>query len=223
MPYEVEKPDEQWRAELTAGVPRPARGRHRALHRRVHGAKTKGVYSCRACGADLAPPALKFRSPTAAGRPSTTRRTPTPSNSWRTARTAWSAPRSAAPAAAPTWGTSSRARATRPRRTSGTASTRCRCGWCRTRSEAARAGRPNLGTAAGRPGARARERGCGCGGLRRSARTHESGGGCRRCGGNDGGGECIRRRGPTMKTAEAVAGAGRRSRVRCPVLACASG
>ncbi|GAA4895918.1 peptide-methionine (R)-S-oxide reductase MsrB [Streptomyces coeruleoprunus] len=64
MPYEVEKPDEQWRAELTPEeyhVLREA-GTERAFTGEYTDTKTKGVYSCRACGAELFTSTTKFES-----------------------------------------------------------------------------------------------------------------------------------------------------------------
>lgn len=64
MPYEVEKSDEQWREELTrqeyevlrgAGTERPFVGEYTDT-------KTTGVYSCRACGAELFRSDTKFES-----------------------------------------------------------------------------------------------------------------------------------------------------------------
>ncbi|MFG3497184.1 peptide-methionine (R)-S-oxide reductase MsrB [Streptomyces sp. NPDC047928] len=64
MAYDVEKPDEQWRAELTpeeyhvlreAGTERPFTGEYTDT-------ETKGVYSCRACGAELFTSTTKFAS-----------------------------------------------------------------------------------------------------------------------------------------------------------------
>ena len=55
MSYDVEKPDEQWRAELTPAeyaVLRQA-GTEPAFTGEYTDTKTKGVYSCRACGAEL--------------------------------------------------------------------------------------------------------------------------------------------------------------------------
>ena len=64
MAYEVEKTDEQWRAELTpeeyavlrqAGTERPFVGEYTDT-------ETEGVYSCRACGAELFRSETKFHS-----------------------------------------------------------------------------------------------------------------------------------------------------------------
>ncbi|MFD8079067.1 peptide-methionine (R)-S-oxide reductase MsrB [Streptomyces sp. NPDC059718] len=64
MPYDIEKPDEQWRAELTpseyqvlrrAATETPFTGEYTDT-------KTTGVYSCRACGAELFTSAEKFDS-----------------------------------------------------------------------------------------------------------------------------------------------------------------
>ncbi|MDF9816272.1 peptide-methionine (R)-S-oxide reductase MsrB [Streptomyces sp. SPB162] len=64
MPYEVEKTDEQWREELSpqeyavlreAGTERPFVGEYTDT-------KTTGVYSCRACGAELFRSDTKFES-----------------------------------------------------------------------------------------------------------------------------------------------------------------
>lgn len=64
MPYDVEKPDEQWRAELTPGeyaVLRQA-ATEPAFTGEYTDTKTRGVYSCRACGADLFTSDTKFES-----------------------------------------------------------------------------------------------------------------------------------------------------------------
>jgi peptide-methionine (R)-S-oxide reductase len=62
--YEVNKPEEQWRAELSpeeyhvlrqAGTERPFTGEYTDT-------KTEGVYSCRACGAELFRSDTKFES-----------------------------------------------------------------------------------------------------------------------------------------------------------------
>ena len=64
MAYEVEKTDEQWRAELSpeeyavlrqAGTERPFTGEYDA-------ADTEGTYECRACGAELFRSGTKFDS-----------------------------------------------------------------------------------------------------------------------------------------------------------------
>ncbi|HEX5534388.1 MAG TPA: peptide-methionine (R)-S-oxide reductase MsrB [Actinomycetales bacterium] len=62
--YEVDKPDEQWRTELSpeeyhvlrqAGTERPFTGEYTDT-------KTEGVYSCRACGTELFRSDTKFES-----------------------------------------------------------------------------------------------------------------------------------------------------------------
>ena len=65
MAYDVEKTDEQWRAELSPrGVRRAAAGRHGA--RRSRGeytdTETTGVYRCKACQATLFESDTKFHS-----------------------------------------------------------------------------------------------------------------------------------------------------------------
>ncbi|MFF0727638.1 peptide-methionine (R)-S-oxide reductase MsrB [Streptomyces sp. NPDC004134] len=64
MTYEVDKPDEQWRAELSpeeyqvlrqAGTERPFTGEYTDT-------KAEGVYECRACGAELFRSTEKFES-----------------------------------------------------------------------------------------------------------------------------------------------------------------
>ncbi|HEY8983452.1 MAG TPA: peptide-methionine (R)-S-oxide reductase MsrB, partial [Streptomyces sp.] len=64
MSYDVEKTDEEWRAELSpeeyavlrqAGTERPYVGEYTDT-------KTAGVYSCRACGAELFTSTTKFES-----------------------------------------------------------------------------------------------------------------------------------------------------------------
>ena len=66
MGYEIEKTDEQWRAELSpeeyqvlrqAATERPFTGEY-------NDTKTEGVYSCRACGAELFRSDAKFESGT---------------------------------------------------------------------------------------------------------------------------------------------------------------
>ncbi|MFJ7077433.1 peptide-methionine (R)-S-oxide reductase MsrB [Streptomyces sp. NPDC098781] len=64
MSYDVEKPDEQWRAELTPAeyaVLRQA-GTEPAFTGEYTDTKTTGVYSCRACGAELFTSTTKFES-----------------------------------------------------------------------------------------------------------------------------------------------------------------
>ncbi|MFF3450095.1 peptide-methionine (R)-S-oxide reductase MsrB [Streptomyces sp. NPDC002667] len=64
MSYDIEKPDEQWRAELTPAeytVLRKA-GTEPAFTGEYTDTKAKGVYSCRACGAELFTSTEKFAS-----------------------------------------------------------------------------------------------------------------------------------------------------------------
>ncbi|MFF7234993.1 peptide-methionine (R)-S-oxide reductase MsrB [Streptomyces collinus] len=64
MSYDVEKTDEEWRAELTPAeyaVLRQA-GTEPAFTGEYTDTKTKGVYSCRACGAELFTSTTKFAS-----------------------------------------------------------------------------------------------------------------------------------------------------------------
>ncbi|MFE2535558.1 peptide-methionine (R)-S-oxide reductase MsrB [Streptomyces sp. NPDC059371] len=64
MSYDIEKPDEQWRAELTPSeytVLRKA-GTEPAFTGEYTDTKAKGVYSCRACGAELFTSTEKFES-----------------------------------------------------------------------------------------------------------------------------------------------------------------
>ncbi|MEV0689412.1 peptide-methionine (R)-S-oxide reductase MsrB [Streptomyces sp. NPDC050388] len=64
MSYDVEKPDEQWRAELTPSeyaVLRQA-GTEPAFTGEYTDTKTEGVYACRACGAELFTSKTKFES-----------------------------------------------------------------------------------------------------------------------------------------------------------------
>lgn len=64
MPYEIDKPEEQWRAELTPQeyhVLREA-GTERAFTGEYTDTRTTGVYSCRACGAELFTSQTKFES-----------------------------------------------------------------------------------------------------------------------------------------------------------------
>jgi peptide-methionine (R)-S-oxide reductase len=64
MAYEIDKPEEQWRAELSPQeyhVLREA-GTERAFTGEYTDTKTTGVYSCRACGAELFRSETKFES-----------------------------------------------------------------------------------------------------------------------------------------------------------------
>ncbi|MEV6654719.1 peptide-methionine (R)-S-oxide reductase MsrB [Streptomyces sp. NPDC051219] len=64
MAYDVEKPDEQWRAELTPGeyaVLRQAATEAPFVGEYTN-TKTVGTYSCRACGAELFRSDTKFES-----------------------------------------------------------------------------------------------------------------------------------------------------------------
>ncbi|MCX5386327.1 peptide-methionine (R)-S-oxide reductase MsrB [Streptomyces sp. NBC_00083] len=64
MAYDVEKPDEQWRAELTPAEYQVLRqaGTEPAFVGEYTDTKTEGVYSCRACGAELFTSREKFES-----------------------------------------------------------------------------------------------------------------------------------------------------------------
>lgn len=64
MAYDVEKPDEQWRAELTPAEYQVLRqaGTEPAFVGEYTDTKTEGVYSCRACGADIFTSDTKFAS-----------------------------------------------------------------------------------------------------------------------------------------------------------------
>ena len=64
MAYDVEKTDEQWREELSAeeyAVLRQA-GTERAFVGEYTDTETEGVYSCKACGAELFRSETKFHS-----------------------------------------------------------------------------------------------------------------------------------------------------------------
>ncbi|WAX77296.1 peptide-methionine (R)-S-oxide reductase MsrB [Streptomyces sp. KMM 9044] len=64
MSYDVEKPDEQWRAELSPSeyaVLRQA-ATEPAFTGEYTDTKTEGVYACRACGAELFTSGTKFES-----------------------------------------------------------------------------------------------------------------------------------------------------------------
>ncbi|MEV4432284.1 peptide-methionine (R)-S-oxide reductase MsrB [Streptomyces sp. NPDC049555] len=64
MPYEVDKTDEQWRAELSPEEYRVLReaGTEPAFRGEYTDTTTPGVYSCRACGAELFRSTEKFAS-----------------------------------------------------------------------------------------------------------------------------------------------------------------
>ncbi|MGW1778160.1 peptide-methionine (R)-S-oxide reductase MsrB [Streptomyces sp. NPDC002143] len=64
MPYDVEKPDEKWRAELTPAEYAVLRGAatEPAFTGEYTDTKAEGVYSCRACGAELFTSDTKFDS-----------------------------------------------------------------------------------------------------------------------------------------------------------------
>ncbi|WP_328320435.1 peptide-methionine (R)-S-oxide reductase MsrB [Streptomyces sp. NBC_00388] len=64
MPYDIEKPDEQWRAELSEAeyaVLRKA-GTEPAFAGEYTDTETTGVYACRACGSELFRSDTKFAS-----------------------------------------------------------------------------------------------------------------------------------------------------------------
>ncbi|MGH3312093.1 MAG: peptide-methionine (R)-S-oxide reductase MsrB [Streptomyces sp.] len=64
MPYEIEKPEEQWRAELDPDEYRVLReaGTEAAFTGEYNDTKTTGVYNCRGCGAELFRSDTKFES-----------------------------------------------------------------------------------------------------------------------------------------------------------------
>ncbi|MFI9201885.1 peptide-methionine (R)-S-oxide reductase MsrB [Streptomyces sp. NPDC053048] len=64
MAYEVEKTDEQWRAELSPAEYQVLRqgGTEPAFRGEYTDTKAEGVYSCRACGAELFRSTEKFES-----------------------------------------------------------------------------------------------------------------------------------------------------------------
>ncbi|MFB6534874.1 peptide-methionine (R)-S-oxide reductase MsrB [Streptomyces noursei] len=64
MTYEIDKPDEQWRSELTPAEYHVLRqgGTEPAFVGEYTDTKTAGVYSCRACGAELFRSTTKFAS-----------------------------------------------------------------------------------------------------------------------------------------------------------------
>lgn len=64
MSYDVEKPDEQWRAELSPAEYQVLRqaGTEPAFVGEYTDTKTEGVYTCRACDAELFTSDTKFES-----------------------------------------------------------------------------------------------------------------------------------------------------------------
>ncbi|MEW1695865.1 peptide-methionine (R)-S-oxide reductase MsrB [Streptomyces sp. NPDC091278] len=64
MAYEVEKSDEEWRAQLSPSEYQVLRqaGTEPAFRGEYTDTGTKGVYSCRACGAELFTSSEKFES-----------------------------------------------------------------------------------------------------------------------------------------------------------------
>ncbi|AUH39840.1 peptide-methionine (R)-S-oxide reductase MsrB [Streptomyces sp. CMB-StM0423] len=64
MTYEVDKPDEQWRAELSPEEYRVLRraGTEPAFTGEYTDTRAEGVYECRACGAELFRSTEKFES-----------------------------------------------------------------------------------------------------------------------------------------------------------------
>ncbi|MDK1475206.1 peptide-methionine (R)-S-oxide reductase MsrB [Streptomyces sp. 549] len=64
MSYEIEKPDEQWRAELSPEEYRVLRnaGTEPAFVGEYTDTRTEGVYSCRGCGSELFRSDTKFDS-----------------------------------------------------------------------------------------------------------------------------------------------------------------
>lgn len=64
MTYEVDKPDEQWRTELSSEEYRVLRqaGTEPAFTGEYTDTKAEGVYECRACGAELFRSSEKFES-----------------------------------------------------------------------------------------------------------------------------------------------------------------
>jgi peptide-methionine (R)-S-oxide reductase len=62
--YEIDKPEEQWRAELSPDESRVLReaGTEPAFTGEYTDTKTTGVYNCRACGAELFRSDTKFES-----------------------------------------------------------------------------------------------------------------------------------------------------------------
>ncbi len=66
MTYDVEKPDEQWKAELTPEQFQVLRraGTERAFTGKYWDCHDDGVYRCAACGAELFDATTKFESGT---------------------------------------------------------------------------------------------------------------------------------------------------------------
>jgi peptide-methionine (R)-S-oxide reductase len=64
MAYEVDKPEEQWRAQLSPAEYQVLReaGTEPAFRGEYTDTKTAGIYSCRACGAELFRSTEKFES-----------------------------------------------------------------------------------------------------------------------------------------------------------------
>ncbi|MFG3260065.1 peptide-methionine (R)-S-oxide reductase MsrB [Streptomyces sp. NPDC048172] len=64
MAYEIDKPEEQWREELSPEEYQVLResGTERAFTGEYTDTKTTGVYNCRACGAELFRSDTKFES-----------------------------------------------------------------------------------------------------------------------------------------------------------------
>lgn len=64
MAYEIDKPEEQWREELSPEEYRVLResGTERAFTGEYNDTKTTGLYECRACGAELFRSDTKFAS-----------------------------------------------------------------------------------------------------------------------------------------------------------------
>lgn len=136
MTYDVEKPDEQWRVELSPAEYKVLRqaGTEPAFVGEYTDTKTAGVYSCRACGAELFRSDTKFESH--CGWPSFYDPKDTDAVELIEDRTHGMVRTEVRCARCGSHlGHVFEGRATRRRRISGTASTRSRCGWRRTRAE----------------------------------------------------------------------------------------